>query len=486
MNGWFDCRLRINLTTRTITRETVGEDLLRTFIGGRGLNDWILFNEVPFDCDPLMPENVLCFAPGPLTGTSMPMNSRLEVSTIGPHSNILADGNGGNLFPYKMKLSGLDQIVVTGSSTDPLYLWIDDDIAELHDAHELWGLDTWKCTDKLKEIHGEDIGVVSIGQAGENLVRFASIIFDKYSSAARGAGAVMGSKKLKAIAVRGTKKVSVANPEEFSTLAGEDRNYFLTNTFQKETVRRVGTHHGLGNWFPGYRNNEKYLASSEVPAKIHTEAWKRYEIKRTACHTCPCFCKDVYKIPEGPYEGEVGSAMEYEGIHCLGTNCGIMEPTPIMVMQNLADKYGMCVIPLGNSIAVAKDLYNRRLLTPKESDGLNLSWEKEEDQIELIHRIALRQGFGSIIAEGEIGIDKILGQKSADYNDQVKGSSRGHYPPGIFALAHATSTRGADHLRGRSWLLVKMMGNSSQNWSARVISLLMTLESSWLGKMPAP
>jgi len=451
MFGWFNCRLRIDLTSKTIEREPIGEEILRAFIGGRGLNDWILFNEVPRDCDPLMPDNVLCFAPGPLTGTSMPMNSRCEVSTIGPHSNILGDGNGGNLFPYKMKLSGLDQIVVTGSSNEPLYLWIDNDTAELRDAHDFWGLDTWKCSDKLKEIHGDDIGIICIGQAGENLVRFASVILDKYSSAARGAGAVMGSKKLKAIAIRGTKKPDVADPEALSILAKEDRNFFLTNPFQKGTVSRVGTHYGLGSWFPGWRNNSKYLSKDEVPAQIDTEAWKDYEIKRAACHTCPVFCKDVYKIPDGPYTGEIGSAMEYEGIHCLGINCGILQPSPIMAMQNLADKYGMCVIPLGNCMAVAKDLCNRGLLAPEDVDWLDLSWKNDEDQIELIHRVALRQGFGNIIAEGEIGMDKILGSDSSDYNDQVKGTGRGNFPPGIFALAHATSTRGADHLRGRSW-----------------------------------
>jgi len=451
MNGWFDRRLRIDLTSGALKQEPIGEETLRRFIGGRGLNDWVLFNEVPYDCDPLMQENVLCFAPGPLTGSNMPMNSRLEVSTIGPHSNILGDGNGGNLFPYRLKLSGLDQLVITGISDKPVYLWIDDDVAELRDASTLWGLDTWACSEELKRIHGENIGIACIGQAGENLVRYASIIFDKYSSATRGAGAVMGSKRLKAIAVKGTKILSVANPEALNQFAKEDRNFFLTNPFQKDVVRQVGTHHGLDAWFPGWHNNNKYLAKEEIPAEINTEAWKAYELKRTACHTCPSFCKDVYKIPEGPYAGEIGSAMEYEGIHCLGINCGILEASPIMTMQNLADKYGLCVIPLGNIIAVVKDLYNRGLLTQEQTEGLDLSWEQEKDQIELIHQIALRQGFGNILAEGEIGMNKILGAHSADFNDQVKGSGRGHFPPGIFALAHATSTRGADHLRGRSW-----------------------------------
>ncbi|WP_418791182.1 aldehyde ferredoxin oxidoreductase family protein [Phosphitispora sp. TUW77] len=451
MYGWFNCRLRVNLTIGSLQREIIGEQVLRAFIGGRGLNDWVLFQEVPADADPLSSDNVICFAPGPLTGTAVPMNSRCEVSTIGPHSNILGDGNGGNIFPYKMKRSGLDQIVVTGRSEIPVYLWIENDKVELCDASAFWGMNTWETTDALKKIHGSDIGVACIGQAGETLVRFASVIFDKFSSAARGAGAVMGSKHLKAIVVRGSKKVPVADEVKLKLLAGEDREYFLTNPFQKETVSRVGTHHGLGYWFPGWHNNAKYLSSKEVPQQIHTEAWAKYQTGRAACHTCPSFCKDVYCIPEGPYAGETGSAMEYEGIHCLGINCGIEEPAPIMIMQNLADKYGMCVIPLGNNIAFAKDLLARGILSLDDVDGLDLSWDNQEAQIELIHRIALRRGFGSILAEGEIGAAKLIGRNSEEYNDQVKGTGRGHFPPGIFALAHATSTRGADHLRGRSW-----------------------------------
>lgn len=451
MYGWFDNRLRVDLTSGSINQEKIGEEILHTYIGGRGLNDWVLFNEISPECTPFMPENVLCFAPGPLTGTTMPMNSRCHVSTIGPHSNILADGNGGSLFPYRLKCAGLDQLVLTGASEEPVYLWIDDDHAELLPAADLWGTDTWQCVDRLKEIHGNDIGVACIGPAGENLVKFASVIFDKYSSAARGAGGVMGSKKLKAIVIRGSKKPALYDPEEFTRLAKEDREFFLTNPFQRDVVKTIGTHHGLANWFPGWHNNEKYLTADEVPEQIRAEAWKAFELRRTACHTCPCFCKDVYQIPEGEFKGEIGSAMEYEGIHCLGINCGVVEPVPIMAMQNLADKYGMCVIPLGNCIAIAKDLYARGLLTKEDTGGLDLSWENAEDQIKLIHLIASRQGFGAVLAEGELGMNQILGEKCQQYNDQVKGSGRGNFPPGIFALAHATSTRGADHLRGRSW-----------------------------------
>jgi aldehyde:ferredoxin oxidoreductase len=188
--------------------------------------------------------------------------------------------------------------------------------------------------------NGKDIGVACIGQAGENLVRFASVIFDKYSSAARGAGAVLGSKKLKAIVVRGTLEVPVHDPRKLKELASLDRQFFFTDPFQKDVVRVIGTHHGLANWFPGWHNNASYLSGEEVPESLQTTSWKTYELHRTGCHTCP---------------------------------------------------------------AIAKDLYNRGFLSKEDTGGLDLSWENTEDQIRLIH------------------------------------------------LAHATSTRGADHLRGRSW-----------------------------------
>lgn len=451
MNGWFNQRLRVVLNEGKVIFEPIGEEVLHRFIGGRGINDWVLYNEVPADAEPLGPDNIACFGCGPLTGTIMPMNSRCHVSTIGPHNGMLGDGNGGSLFPYRMKQSGIDQIVITGQSESPVYLWIDDGEAQLLDAASLWGLDTWQCTDALKDLHGRDIGVACIGQAGENLVRFASVIFDKYSSAARGAGAVLGAKKLKAIAVRGTIEVPVYDRTKLKELADLDRHFFFTDPFQKEVVRVIGTHHGLANWFPGWHNNASYLKAEEVPESLQAPSWKKYELHRTGCHTCPAVCKDVYRIPEGDFKGEVGSAMEYEGIHCLGINCGITDPSAVMAMQNLSDKYGMCVIPLGNCLALAKDLFSRGYLSIEDTGGLDLSWANTEDQIRLIHQTAFRQGFGAVIAEGETGMNRILGPACSELNDQVKGTGRGNFPPGVFALAHATSTRGSDHLRGRSW-----------------------------------
>lgn len=451
MYGWKGTILRVDLTKEEITKQPLDEAVARNFIGGRGLNSKTLFDEVNPGIDPLGPENVLCLAPGPLTGTPLSLTSRIEVSTLSPYSGILGDGNVGGSFATFLKWAGFDQIVITGRASDLKYLWIDDGNVELRDASALWGKTTWETTDILQERHGKDVSVACIGQAGENLVRFASTIVEKHSSAARGSGAVWGSKNLKAIAVRGIGEVELASPEEFKQLAQEDREFFFKDHLQHEVIAVYGTHIGMMSWWPGYKYFQKYLPADEIPEALTPKAWKKYEIGRAGCHDCPVGCKDVYRIPAGRRAGEEGSALEFECIACLGTNCSIQDPIVIMEMENLADAYGMDVIGLGNTIAFAKDLYNRGIITDKDTGGLSLDWEDADSQIELIHQTALREGFGNLIAEGMYSLAKIIGRGAMDLCYHVKGLSRGPHPAGLFALAHATSTRGADHLRGRSW-----------------------------------
>lgn len=451
MYGWQGTILRVDLSNERVTTKPLDEKFARGFIGGRGFNSMTLFREINPGIDPLGAENVLCLAPGPFSGTSLSLSSRVEVSTLSPQSCILGDGNAGGSFAAYLKKAGYDQIVITGKAPGPKYLWIDNRKAELRDASPLMGLSTWETTDALKELHGKDISVACIGQAGENLVRFATTIVDKYSSAARGSGAVLGSKNLKAIAVRGNGKVEVARPEEFSKLAREDREFFLKDKFHREVVAVYGTHIGVLSWYPGFRYFEKYLSPEEIPENLKPPEFKKHEVRRSACYGCVVGCKNIFEIPSGRRAGEQGGALEYEGIHCLGINCGVLNPIAIMEMENLADKYGMCVIGLGNVLAFTKELYNRGIISGEDAGGLSLEWEDDASQIELIHRIALREGIGNPAAEGIHGFARILGGEALDFCYHVKGLSRGPHPAGIFGLAHATSTRGADHLRGRSW-----------------------------------
>jgi aldehyde:ferredoxin oxidoreductase len=463
MYGWMGKILRVDLTKGKILKKQLDRKVARGFIGGRGLNTKVLFDEVPAGIDPLGPKNVICLSSGPLTGTHFNLSSRIELSTLSPYSGILGDGNSGGHFPVTLKLAGYDQVIITGRAASPRYLLIEDGSVELRDASDLWGKTTWETTNAIQKEFGREYKVACIGQAGENLVRVASTIFDKYHSAARGSGAVLGSKHLKAIAVRGTEEVEVAKPDRFYELAEEDRNFFLTNEFQREIVGKQGTRYGVVNWYPGYRHFEKYLSTEEIPVGLTPEGLKKYEVGRYACQDCIVHCKDVFEIPEGEYKGERGSGLEYEAIACLGINCGIMEPVPILVMENLCDKYGIDAIALGNTIALAKELYHRGIITNEVTRGFSFDWEDADSQIELIHMTAKRKGFGNKIAEGLYNFAKIIGGGAMKYCYHVKGLSRGVYSPNIYglslgewgpsiyALSHATSTRGADHLRGRSW-----------------------------------
>jgi aldehyde:ferredoxin oxidoreductase len=451
MFGWMGKVLRVDLDKEKITKEPVDEAVAMSYIGGRGFNSLTMFKELKTGIDPLSPENILCFAPGPLTGTPLSLTSRIEVSTLSPLSCILGDGNAGGEFPAILKKAGYDQIVITGRAGSPKYLWIENDKVALLDASQLWGKTTWQTTEMIKQIHGNDVRVACIGQAGENLVRFASVICDKYSSAARGSGAVMGSKNLKAIAVRGTTKIQLAEPDTYRKLAREDAEIFLTDHRMKNEIGEHGSHMGMKWWRPGYRYFDRRFEADEVPEQLRPESWKQYELKRYGCYGCVLHCKNLFKIPEGRRAGEIGAGLEYETIFCLGTNCGILDPIAILEMANLADAYGMCTIPLGNAIAFAKELFHRGIITKADTGGISLSWDDSEAQIELVHAIALREGFGSLIAEGMYNFARIIGQEAIDYCYHVKGLCRGLHPSGIFALSHATSTRGADHLRGRSW-----------------------------------
>jgi aldehyde:ferredoxin oxidoreductase len=451
MDGWTGRTIDIDLTAMTVRTPPLDRDLALSFLGGRGLNSKTLFDRIPLGIDPLAPENVCCIAPGPLSGTILGMTSRMEVSTLSPYSGILGDGNAGERFASVMKRARADQIIITGRAASPRYLLVTPDSAELLDARDLWGKDTWQTTDLLLARHGAKASVACIGQAGENLVRFASTIVDKYASAARGSGAVLGSKNLKAVVVLGDHRVTLADPETFKELARLDREYFAKDEFQRNVASRYGSHHGVVNWRPGFRNYKKYLEPGEIPKQLRPEAWKEFEIGRTGCGNCPVRCKNVYEIPSGARKGEHGEALEYESIFCMGTNCGVTDPVAIMEMSNLGDIYGLDVIPLGNAMALAKDLFARGILTRERTGGLDLSWDNVADQVELVHLTALREGFGNLLAEGMLSMAKIIGPEALPYCYHVKGLSRGPYPAGLFALAHATSPRGADHLRGRSW-----------------------------------
>ena len=452
MYGWGGRVIYIDLTREKVVVQPLSETEAKMYLGGRGLNSYRLFKMVKPGIDPLSPDNVLCIANGVLAGTVLSMTSRTEISSLSPLTGILGDGNAGGEFSAILKHAGYDQIVITGRASKPKYIWIEDDTVEIRDASDLWGSKVGELVDTLRDIHGDDISVAGIGPAGEHLVRFATTMIDKYHSGARGTGAVWGSKNLKAIAVRGTKGVEIADPETFYKLAKEDEEWFKKNEFVQKIYKVIGTHYGLLAWYPGWRYYEKYLGPEDLPEGIRPPDFAKYEVGRTQCYSCPIACKDVYKLPRW---NEYGVASEFESIFALGANNAVTDTEAVLKMEHMADEYGMDVITLGDTLALAKFLYEKGIITDTDTGGIPLKWGDAETQIKLIEMIAYREGFGNKLAEGYRNFAKIIGPEALKYCYDVKGLSRGWYHVdflnGIFTLAHATSTRGADHLRGRSW-----------------------------------
>jgi aldehyde:ferredoxin oxidoreductase len=450
--GWSGKTLRVDLTNEKVIKKQLDKEVAHKFIGGRGLNDKILFDEIKPGIDPLGPENVLCLANGPLVGTSLSRTSRIEVSTLSPYSGILGDGNAGGYFSSELKFAGYDQIIITGKANEPKYLWICDESVKLLNASHLWGKTVGETSEILEKDIGRDIKIACIGQAGENLVRFANIIFDRFDAAARGSGAVLGSKNLKAIVVRGKGKVDVARPKDFQELAKEDLNFLLKDKIIK-IIREYGSHYGMTHWDPQFRNGQRVLTPEMIPEDLRMENMKRYEKSRKACFNCPVACKELYEVLSGPYAGTKGAALDYETMYCCGTNTGIINPEPILKINNLANEYGLCTVALGYAIGFIKELYEKKIISKRDTGGIPLDWDADTT-IKLVHKISKREGIGNMLAEGMYNSAKIIGGEAMKYCFHIKALSRGPVHPDLDSmialqgLAYATSTRGADHLRG--------------------------------------
>jgi len=451
MYGWAGKVLHVDLTSRGWQIEPLCVEEAINFIGGRGLNIKKLFEIRNPKINPFDAQNIICIAPGLFSGTPLGMSSRLHVTTLSCLTGIIGDGNVGGTFAHCLKKAGFDQIVISGKAQKAVYLLIENQNVKICDATDLWGKDVWAITDILKQRHGRDISVAGIGVAGEKLVRVASTMVDKYASASRGSGGVWGSKRLKAIAVKGTARVELYNKKKFISLSSADGKFLANDTVQKNVASVYGSLYGIMNWQPGFRNSAKSLLSHEIPEELTPDALKKYETGRAGCRNCSVKCKNVYKIPSGRRKGEQGEGLEYECVYCLGTNCGIEDASAVMEMANLSDMHGMDVVSLGNAIAFAKELFNKGIITEKETGGLDLTWKNAEAQLQLVSDTAYARGFGRMIGQGMFVMAKMIGKNAMNYCYHVKGLSRGLHPAGLFSLAHAVSTRGADHLRGRSW-----------------------------------
>jgi aldehyde:ferredoxin oxidoreductase len=455
---WAGKILRVNLSRGSITEQPTS-DYLSFAIGGRGIGQWILFREVDPQVDPYDPENILTLGAGPLVGTPAPASSRLSVDTKNALTGGVCASNAGGHFAPELKWAGYDSIVITGQSDRPVYLWIHNGHAELRDASHLWGRDTWDTETAIREELGDQqVRLAVIGPAGENLVRGACLIVDRARAAGRGgAGAVMGSKRLKAVAVRGTGTLIPADGAAF--MREVDRcNAKLWNSSKLDVYRAGGSMRFAGaggpdgNFPQGVRNYQDSYWPLQKSRKIYEPALKAgYEIRRLGCFNCSISCSHFYNVREGPYAGSTGEGFEINSGRGLGSNLDIDYPPAIIETHNYCSRMGLDVDMAAACMGFAFEAYNRGDLSQEEANGLDLAWGNHKAANELLHAIVERKGIGDLLAEGVKRASQTLGRGSEAYALHVKGADLNEAsmrPMKAWSLAIILSTHGGGHLDG--------------------------------------
>lgn len=483
--GFHNRILRVDLSNREISVDQPGEHFFRTYFGGWGLIAYYLLRELEPGADSLGPENLLIFAPGVVTGVPLAGGGRNAVGAKSPLTGAFGEGDVGGFWGAELKRAGWDAIVITGQAKEPVYLWIRDDETEIRDASHLWGRKTAEVEQILREELGDArIRVTQCGLAGEKLVRYACVINDINRAAGRtGLGAVMGSKKLKAIAVRGTGRVAVADADKVRQAAR-----WLSDNFMDEwtgDLHEDGTDGGLLDLSEsgGLPTRNFQEGAFEGATKITGETMTRtILVDRDACFACPIYCKRKVKAT-GRYEVDpIYGGPEYESVAALGSCCGIDDLEAIAYANQLCNAYGLDTISTGTTIAWAMECFERGLLTTEDTGGLELNFGNTEAMVTLVEQIAHREGFGDLLAEGCLRAAQKIGRGTERYAMQVKGQEAPMHEPRIkFALnlGYATSPTGADHMHNIHDTEYESEGGSVQDM--RRLGILGPIPPDYLG-----
>jgi len=464
--GWMGIILRVDLSTGKITKEPLSEDLAYNFVGGRGVNSKILYDETGPETDPLGPDNRLIIGTGPTTGTLGLGNSRFTITAKSPLTGILGDASGGGAFGAEVKFAGYDHIIIEGRAPQPVYLWVNDGEVVVKDARHLWRRITSETEKQIKqELDDGDIKTLCIGPAGENLVKYASPIpNDEAVPAETGMGCVMGSKNLKAIAVRGSRSIQVADPKRYEEIVRKWCDDIL-----RQPLRNL--HHNVGTtWLirqfnqvfdlPIKNAQELRRPEAEIGQFFGESFVPKYLVRHTSCFSCVHACQKFVQIFDGPYAGEKGRRPEYGCLASLCSELGIFDFPFGLKITNLANQYGIDAQEVGPTMAMAFECYQRGILTRKETDGLRLEWGNKKVVIELLRKIAYREGFGNVLADGCINAARKIGKGAEKYAYHIKGKSHPDrltaYIPAV--LGFALATRGWDHLRGTVFPHITSLG----------------------------
>jgi aldehyde:ferredoxin oxidoreductase len=450
--GYLGKILVVDLTQGQWEVEPLREEHASRFLGGGGLACRYLYDLISPSTDPLGPDNILFFTTGPLVGTRAPSCGRYTACFLSPLTGIWGESNAGGFFGPEMRFAGYDGILIRGRSPEPVYLWINDGKVEVRPASHLWGLDTYRVQEAIKEEIGEPRAKIAcIGPAGEKLVKMAAIINDNARAAARGGpGAVMGSKNLKAIAVKGSGTIPLHNEAAFNEVAREARDW-VREDFTAQLFHSGGTAFwmDLGHEF------------GDVPIKYFTKGYfegtgklsgatmaETILVKTSACYGCPIACGRVIEVKEGQYKLPVTEGPEYETLCSLGTLLMVDNLAAVSYANHLCNSLGLDTISVGVTIAFAYYLFDRGVVSEREV-GFALKWGDPEGAIRLIELISRKEGFGAILAEGVRSVGERFGLPEEAAH--VKGLEVPMHEPRAFfgsALAYATSPRGACHMQG--------------------------------------
>jgi len=456
MGGYAGKILRVNLTEGKITEEKPSDELIKDYIGGRGWGIKILYDELEPQIDPLGPENKLVFTAGPLCGTKAQSFARLLVQFKSPLTGIYCRSSAGGFFAAQLKFAGVDAIIVEGKAEKPVYVWIHDGEYEIRDAARLQGLGTVATQERIREEVGEPKArAVCIGPAGEKLGKMAAIVTDKRTAARGGGGAVMGSKNLKAIAVRGTGKVDVAMPDLFKTVVGAQiaglkaSPMMAPGGFTNTGTQLLPFTNALG-MYPTKNFREGVLA--DWP-KLSAEEYTKLRVKNTACYGCMIHCGSIIRMKGGKYDGLETEGPEYETIWSMSGPIGGADMGFTIAANEFCDVMGLDTISAGMVLGFAYELYEKGIITKEDTDGLELKYGDTDVAMELLKKIVSREGFGDILAEGTRLAAQKIGGCAEEYAIQVKGLELAGYDP-RGAKAHGlnmlTSNIGASHCIGYS------------------------------------
>ena len=447
--------LHLDLTSRKHWIEHPPETFYRTYWGGRALSLYYMLKEMKPHTDPLSPDNLLIFAPSVLTGTPAPAIPRYTVCAKSPLTGAQGESEAGGWWGPELKKAGFDALIIKGASMTPIYLWINEGKIEIKEAAHLWGKDTGTTQKIIKEELADDkVRIAQIGPAGENLVRFANIVNElSHFNGRNGLGAVMGSKKLKAIAVRGTKAIDLYDKEKVSQVTKEITQRVMENPLSRD-LRESGTPGVIRPFYeagclPSYNWTTGYFKEGE---SLTAETYNKTILKRTeGCFACPIRCKRVAEVNEPDLKVDPSyGGPEYETIVAFGSICGISDLKYIAKANELCNKYTMDTISTGMVIAFAMQCYEEGLLTKEDTEGIELTFGNKEALLILVKKIAYREGLGDLLSQGSYLASQKIGKGSEKLIHQVKRQEIAMHDPRVktgVGLQYALSDYGADHMK---------------------------------------